>query len=130
MRQWKHGDIHWTELMTSDAEGAKAFFKTVVGWTYVENPMGPEMPYTVVMQGETPVCGIFQMTEEQEGEPSSWVSYVAVDDVDATVAKVAEAGGGVLREPFDVPNVGRIAMIADPMGAVIGIMTPSQPSDG
>ena len=54
------------------------------------------------------------------------MAYVAVDDVDAAVGKVAEAGGQVVQPCFDVPGIGRIAMIADPTGAMLGIMTPSE----
>jgi predicted enzyme related to lactoylglutathione lyase len=56
--------------------------------------------------------------------PPHWMTYVAVDDVDGAVRTTREAGGTVHREPFDVEGVGRIAIIADPTGAVLGIMTP------
>ena len=58
-----------------------------------------------------------------DGIPEHWFSYIEVDDVDARVAKVAPAGGKIHREPWDVPNVGRIAIVADINGAVIGWMT-------
>ncbi len=60
--------------------------------------------------------------------PPHWMSYIAVDDVDARLAKAVDAGAKVLREPFDVPGVGRIAMLTDGGGAAIGWITPEQPA--
>ncbi len=121
----QHGTIHWTELASGDPEAAAAFHARLMGWEIQRNPMGDEMPYWVMMQGEAPVCGIFAKTEEMAGLPDHWMTYVAVDDVDATAAEAEAAGGAVIRAPFDVPGVGRIAMIADPGGAVLGVMTPA-----
>ena len=67
--------------------------------------------------------GGFFNIEDGDDIPSHWMSYVHVADVDAAVAKVAKAGGEVLKPCFDVPGVGRIAIVEDPTGAVIGIMT-------
>jgi hypothetical protein len=61
------------------------------------------------------------------GMPAQWVPYVVVDDVDATTKKTAQLKGKVAKEPFDVPNVGRIAVLVDPQGAVIGIFKPKGP---
>ena len=60
------------------------------------------------------------------GVPPHWTSYLAVDDVDAGVASLRKLGGHVIREPWDVPGVGRIAIVTDPQGAVLGLITPSQ----
>ena len=62
---------------------------------------------------------------EWEGITNHWFTYIAVDDVDATAAKVGPAGGEVKWPPHDIPDVGRIAIIADPTGAVIGIFKPA-----
>ena len=61
----------------------------------------------------------------EPGTPPHWMSYLAVDDVDARVAKAKAAGGAVLHEPFDVPGVGRIAILRDGGNAVIGWITPA-----
>lgn len=126
--QTKQGDIHWNELMTRDPAAARAFFEKTLGWTFIQDPMGPELPYLIAMNGgERPVCGIFEMDgPEFDGMPSHWMTYFAVDDVDAATAAVTAAGGKVMRPAFDVPQVGRIAIIADPTGGVAGIMTPAQ----
>ncbi len=120
-----HGEIHWNELASSDVEKSKAYFASQAGWTFD----GMEMPdgmYWVAKVGDVPSAGI--MSIDQLGDasiPSHWMTYIAVSDVDKVVAETAGAGGKVLREPFDVPGVGRIAMLQDPGGATIGMMTPA-----
>ena len=61
-----------------------------------------------------------------ENVPPHWFTYIAVDDVDAAVAATRTAGGRVIKEVFEVPDTGRIAIITDPTGAALGIMTPSR----
>lgn len=121
-----HGAFHWNELLTGDVEGSKAFFAEVCGWTYDDMPM-PNGSYTVARSGDKMVGGIMDKAGTGMPDmPNQWGSYIAVDDVDAAVAKVAGAGGTVLQECFDVENVGRIAFIAGPDGAAVGLMTPSE----
>lgn len=136
----EHGTVWWTELMTSDAGGARSFYSEAIGWTpsvvamsdMSQPPAEGEEGYTIFMLGDTAVCGAMKMDGPQfEGVPPHWFTYVAVDDVDARVEKVAELGGGeVLRQPFDVPGVGRIAIIKDPQGAALGLGTPEGRGDG
>tara|TARA_R110002110_G_scaffold376568_2_gene586866 strand:- start:380013 stop:380396 length:384 start_codon:yes stop_codon:yes gene_type:complete len=121
-----HGTFHWNELLTSDPDGAKAFFGTVAGWTYNEMAMPDGMTYHVAMQGDAHAGGIMKMPDAMPaGTPPHWFAYMAVDDVDAAVDKVGAAGGTVLTPPFDVEGVGRIAIIQDPQGAALGLMTPA-----
>jgi hypothetical protein len=111
--------------MTRDVEGAKAFYGAALGWTFAPMPM-PDGTYWLVMaEGEAPVAGLFDihMMKDTEMQPH-WLSYIAVDDVDARLEAAAEAGGSILRPPFDVEGVGRIAIVRDPEGAVTGWMTP------
>lgn len=122
-----HGSIHWSELVSADVEGSKKFFTEICGWTINEMPM-PNGPYNICMVGEQPVAGIMgveQIEADHEIMPH-WMTYLAVDDVDAETRKVTGMGGTVVREPFDVPGVGRIAIVADPGKAVVGIMTPAE----
>jgi len=126
----EHGTFYWNELNTRDVEGAKAFYAATLGWTYEAMPM-PGFTYTLVKAGESTVGGIFDISEAQfEGIPNHWFAYIAVDDVDARVAGVAGAGGVTIKEPFDIPEVGRIAIVKDPTGAVIGWIEPVPMSDG
>jgi predicted enzyme related to lactoylglutathione lyase len=74
---------------------------------------------------DKPVAGIFPLSgPEFEGVPEGWMSYLAVDDVDARIEAAKAAGAKVMREPFEVPDVGRIAILQEPGGAGIGWITP------
>jgi len=121
-----HGTIHWTELMTGDIEKAKAYYTAVCGWEWDSVPM-EEGLYHIARIGEDMVAGMMSLAdmEGMENLPPHWMTYLAVDDVDAAVKETQAQGGVVHRAPWDVPGVGRIAMIADPSEAAIGLMTPS-----
>ena len=120
-----HGSVHWSELTTGDVEGAKAFFTTICGWT-IEAMEMPNGTYNVCKQGDQPVAGIMDMGQTDEPDPSPrWTTYLEVSDVEKAVARTGKAGGTVCREPFDVPGVGRIAIVQDPGGAVVGLITPA-----
>ena len=134
----QHGTFYWNELMTKDPEAAKAFYREVLGWDFhqmsMEDPGKPAEAgapaYNVIMAGETPAGGV--MNSEGTGfehAPPQWFAYIAVDDVDAAVGKVESLGGKVVAPPFDVASVGRIAIIQDPIGATVGMITPV-PRDG
>jgi predicted enzyme related to lactoylglutathione lyase len=72
------------------------------------------------------VAGIFPLNApEFDGVPESWMSYLAVDDVDKRVAKATKAGAKLMKPIFDVPGVGRFAILTEPGGAGIGWMTPA-----
>jgi predicted enzyme related to lactoylglutathione lyase len=116
-----HGRFIWYELMTPDTAGAKGFYSDVVGWTCDDSMPG----YTIVGPG-VGMGGVMELPQEAKamGVPPNWTGYVAVDDVDAAVEKAKQLGGAVRVEPTDIPNIGRFAVIADPTGAVIAIMTP------
>lgn len=121
----QHGTIHWSELITGDVEAAKAFFEAVAGWRIDDMPM-PNGIYFVCMAGDRPVAGI--MSRDMMGKPDhppGWMTYIAVDDVDAACAQTRSGGGKVCKEPFDIEGVGRIAMIMDPSGAAVGLITPA-----
>ncbi len=120
-----HGTFYWNELMTPDVEAAKAFYAETVGWTFQGMPM-PQGTYWVAQQDGKPAGGIMAMDGVvPPGTPPHWASYLAVDDVDARLARLIRAGGRVVRPCFDVPGVGRIAIVADPAGAVLGWITPA-----
>jgi len=117
------GVFVWDELGTQDVEAAESFYNAVFGWTTAD--MGEEYGgYKLLKNGETDVGGLMKMPDPSI--PSMWTPYVAVEDVDATVAKATELGGGTIMEAMDVPNVGRIAVLKDPIGAVFGIIKPAQ----
>jgi len=122
-----HGHFHWNELMTRDVAKAKAFYAICVGWTYDDMPMPDGPVYTVCMADGKPAGGIFPMDGPQfENVPEHWMGYLAVSDIDTAVAKAKAEGATMIREPFDVPGIGRIAILNEPGGAAIGWMTPAE----
>jgi len=123
---WSHGSFYWNELMTRDVEKAKKFYADTIGWSYDGMPM-ENGTYWIAKADGKPVGGIFDIKAPQfTGVPESWMAYLAVDDVDARVKKAQAAGAKLMRPIFDVPNVGRIAILMEPGGAGIGWMTPAQ----
>ena len=132
---WTHGHFHWNELMTWDVEKAKRFYADSIGWTY-DSMEVLDGTYWVARQGEVPVGGLFELkSPEFDGIRENWVPYLAVDDVDARVEKAVALGAVLQRPIFDIPGVGRIAMLRQPAngqsdtlqpGAGLGWMTPAQ----
>ena len=87
-------------------------------------PMPDGGTYWLAMAGETRVGGLMTMPEmAPAGTPAYWLTYIAVDDVDAATAKVGETGGTVMVEPFDIPDIGRMSVVRDPQGAVLALVT-------
>lgn len=121
-----HGHFHWNELITPDAERAKQFYRTTIGWTFEPMPMDDGATYWIARIGGTRVAGIFPTNRPAfEGVLEGWMPYLAVDDVDERV-KVAVANGAQLMRPiFDIPDIGRIAILTEPGGAGIGWITPT-----
>jgi predicted enzyme related to lactoylglutathione lyase len=114
-----NGTFVWYELMTSDAAAATSFYCALLGWTAREAGVQPDQSYTVLNAGATGVGGLMTLPEEArvKGARPGWIGYLAVDDVDAYVARVTQAGGMLHRAPDDIPGVGRFAVVADPQGA-------------
>ena len=121
-----HGHFHWNELLTRDVEQAKRFYAQTVGWTFDAMAMPDGATYWVAKMDDKPVGGIFPTNRPGfEQVPEAWMSYLSVDDVDARVEKAKAAGAKLMRPIFDVPGVGRIAILTEPGGAGVGWMTPA-----
>jgi len=118
------GQFRWYELQTTDAAGAEAFYTAVVGWR--AEHLGPQPEgYTTFNTAKGGVAGM--MTLGADEGPVRWVGYVAVDDVDAAVARVTAAGGALRHPPVDVPGMLRFAGVADPQGAAFVVFTGTSP---
>jgi uncharacterized protein len=116
------GTFSWVDLGTSDADGAKAFYGGLLGWDFEDVPVPDSPPYSMASIGGRTVAALYGKRDEQA--PSAWLSYVTVEDADATAARAAELGGTVISEPFDVMEAGRMAVLQDPTGAVFAIWQP------
>lgn len=122
-----HGTFYWNELMTRHVEQAKTFYAKTLGWSFDAMPMpGGNSTYWLAKVTDEPVAGIFDISAPEFGPvPESWMAYIAVDDVDARVKKAVAAGAKLMKPIFDVPGVGRIAILLEPGGAGIGWITPA-----
>ena len=120
-----HGAFCWNELSTTDLDAAQSFYRELLGWEIQEGTApGGGMRYNEIVAGGRHVGGMFQSGPECGGVmPPQWRVYVAVDDVDASAARVAELGGKVTLPPTDIPGVGRFCVVDDPTGATISLIT-------
>jgi predicted enzyme related to lactoylglutathione lyase len=120
-----HGHFHWNELLTADVERAKRFYGATIGWTFQPMPMPDGATYWLAITDGQPVAGIFPTNRpEYKNVPEAWMSYLAVDDVDARVKKAVAAGAKLMKPIFDIPDVGRLAILTEPGGAGVGWITP------
>src|SRR3954453_6242988 len=113
------GTFSWAELVTSDAEAAKAFYTSVFGWEYRDNPVPGGSVYSTALRDGKDVAALF--TSDQ---PPHWNCYVTVESVEATSSRAAELGATIAAEPFDVMDVGRMAVIVDEVGAGLCLWEP------
>lgn len=125
------GDFIWYELMTTDMDGARAFYEPVVGWSIGAESGMPGMDYRMIGVGdgdaahdEDFVAGLMELDDEMlsNGGRPMWIAYIGVDDVDAMAGAIEQAGGRIFVPPSEIPGVGRFAMVADPQGAPFYIM--------
>ncbi|HUL67826.1 MAG TPA: VOC family protein [Burkholderiaceae bacterium] len=122
-----HGAFSWCELMTTDPDAARDFYTKLFGWGSKSMDM-PNGQYTTVQVGDASVAGLMKIPADAKGVPPNWGCYVTVEDVDATCARVKQLGGKVIVPVFEIPTVGRMAVIQDPQGAALSIITYSMPS--
>jgi predicted enzyme related to lactoylglutathione lyase len=121
--QYKPGTFCWVELGTTDGEAAKKFYTQLFGWDFADTPIGPSGVYTMLKLDGKDVGALYKMPEEMtsQGMPPHWLSYVSVTSADETAAKAKQLGATLIKEPFDVSTVGRMAVIQDPTGAVFAL---------
>ena len=122
MTEYVPGTPCWVDLGTTDLDGAATFYGGLFGWTaqVAEDPEAGG--YTLFLLNGEQVAGAMKtMSAEQ---PVAWSTYVAATDADATMAKAEAAGAQTIMPAMDVTDVGRMAMFADPTGAVLGLWQP------
>jgi predicted enzyme related to lactoylglutathione lyase len=119
------GAVIWNELLTDKPDSALEFYEAVVGITHSSMEMAPGEEYTILKAGGTDVGGC--MAPPMPGTPNHWNVYFAVDDADAIAAKATAEGGQVVAEPFDIPSVGRSAVLSDPQGGMFSVLKPASP---
>jgi hypothetical protein len=114
------------DLSTSDPVDAKRFYGGLLGWTHNDLPVGNGIVYTMCQIDGKNVCAISGQAEQErsQGVPPHWNNYVTVEDAHSSTAKAKELGANVIVEPFDVMDVGRMSVIADPTGAFLSLWEP------
>lgn len=124
--RYANGTPGWVDLSTTDTERARLFYTQFFGWTAMDMPTPEGIPYTQFFKAGKVVAGMAPQPPNLAalGVPSMWNTYIMVESVDATVAAAEEAGGTALMPAMDVMTAGRMAMVADPSGAVIGLWQP------
>jgi predicted enzyme related to lactoylglutathione lyase len=115
--EFKPGTFCWVELGTTDGEAAKKFYTELFGWGFEDIPLGPDKVYTILKLNGKDVGAVMPL----QGIPPNWLSYVSVTSADESAAKAKSLGANLMKEPFDVMDVGRMAVIQDPTGAVFAI---------
>ncbi|MCQ0968974.1 VOC family protein (plasmid) [Paracoccus sp. TK19116] len=119
----EHGKPVWYELGTSDLQGAQDFYGKILGWQMFDPGM-EGFDYRLAQSDGDNVAGMMALGAQEGAPPPNWCTYFAVDDCDKSAADIRAAGGNVLKEPAYVPRTGHFAIVADPQGAVFGILQP------
>jgi predicted enzyme related to lactoylglutathione lyase len=117
---YKPGTPCWIDLGTPDQDAAGEFYGSLFGWVLHEDENAEQTGgyRTAQLEGKN-VGGVMRLM--QEGQPPAWMTYIAVEDADATAERARDLGGSILAEPMSVLDYGRMAVLADPAGAVFGI---------
>jgi len=126
--QYAPGTFSWTDLATTDQDGAKAFYAGLFGWEAQDLPVDENTVYSMQQIGGKSVAAISPQPQQQReaGIPPAWNSYVTVESADAAADKATELGGNVHAPPFDVMDAGRMAVVQDPTGAFFMVWEPKQ----
>lgn len=117
MTRYEPGTFCWVELATSDGSAAKSFYTNLFGWTANEIPIGEGSVYVMLQKSGKDVGALY----ENKNVPPNWLSYVAVASADETGEKAKSLGATIVATPFDVFDVGRMAVITDPQGATFAL---------
>lgn len=118
----------WHELYAPDAQKATDFYVNALDFGMTEHDMGEMGKYRMLTRNGQAVCGVLGTADNPQlnDVPPHWATYVAVDDVDARLAKCQQLGAKLVVPPMDIPSVGRMALISDPQGAHIWIFKSEQ----
>jgi predicted enzyme related to lactoylglutathione lyase len=118
------GGWFWNELSSKDVKQAVAFYEKLFGFTHDEMDMGAQGTYYILKDAAGNMRGGAMQQSPGTPMPSNWQPYIHVADCDVTVNKAIQLGAqSVPVPPTDIPNVGRFAVLLDPMGAAIAVIT-------
>ena len=125
---FEHGTFTWAQLITRNRSVSTSFDRELLGLGHDSGPAPGGGYNDVLMLGDEPMVGITEMAEDvaAQGTPNHWIIYFHVDDVDATVELAESSGGTTIMVPNQLAHIGRIAVISDPQGAMLGLVTPTE----
>lgn len=120
------GTFSWTDLTTTDQEGAKAFYTGLFGWETVDMPVGDDVYYSMARLDGKDVAAISPQPQQQRdaGAPPTWNSYVTVESADDALERARGLGATVHAPAFDVMDAGRMGVVQDPQGAFFLVWEP------
>jgi uncharacterized protein len=119
-----YGAANWVDLSTPDIGAATRFYRDLLGWS-IERHVTPVGDYYIGSAGDLEVGGMMPSGPDEPGVPAMWTVFFNVASVDDMILRVAQAGGSVLEAPFDIPEA-RVAVVADPSGAMLGLISGPQ----
>ncbi len=119
------GTVAWVDLQTPDLEKARKFYGELLGWSFTGGDDPNAGFYTTALIRGRKVAGIAKLSGQSQF-PAAWMVYFATDNADDCARRSKDAGGTVLMPPMDVMEHGRMAVLADPTGAVFGLWQPKQ----
>ena len=118
------GTFCWADLGTTDPAAAKSFYGALFGWEPVDMPAGDGMTYTMLHLGGQTVAALYD--KGSQPGPPAWLCYVSVEDGAATAELARTNGATVIQDAIDVFDSGRLAIVQDPTGAVLGLWQPAR----
>ena len=124
IKSYSNGQFSWADLQTPSVDGAKKFYSSLFGWDMSDMPTPMGSPYTICTMRGQPIVGMGAQPPDMKGAPAFWSTYVNVDSVDAIATKVTSNGGKVVMPAMDVMTQGRMMMLQDPTGAMLGCWQP------
>jgi predicted enzyme related to lactoylglutathione lyase len=117
----------WHELNTWDALESRNFYRRTLGWSFEKIDLPDGEPYWIARKDGRTVGGVYNLTAPRfKGIPAHWMTYMKVDDIERAEEDARQAGGEITRSITDLPGIGRIALVSDASGAMIGLIEPDE----
>ncbi|VAV88750.1 hypothetical protein MNBD_ALPHA08-2297 [hydrothermal vent metagenome] len=124
-----HNETSWLELNTHQPEDAMAFYSETLGWEFESTELPQGGSYWVASHNDKAVGGVFALDDTDHGEiPSHWMTYMQVSNIDDAQTSARKSGGKVTRPALCLDGIGKLAVITDSSGALVGLIEPE--SDG
>lgn len=120
---YPQGVFCWAELCTRNWKEGKAFYTSLFGWGSDDQPIGDDEYYTMLQKQGDDIAAMYQMPQAQINDelPGYWLTYIAVEDVDACAIKAKELGAQIIAGPHNVMDAGRMLMLKDTAGATVAL---------